>query len=110
MRTNILYGFGELFVVPVEGKRRRGRIRIECGVGANIVGHEFHRRGWNEGPQFDGSDNELGSQQETKIKNSRRSVDSMEDSAWEAAREAEHKAARTSETTPVPAPSTQSQF
>jgi hypothetical protein len=34
--------------------------------------------------QFDESDNELDPQYETKIKNSRRSVDSMRDSAWEA--------------------------
>lgn len=44
--------------------------------------------------------------QEIRIESSRRSVDSMQDSAWEAAEteEAERKPARTSETIPVPAP------
>jgi len=61
----------------------------------------------DEGP---GLITKLGSRQEIKIENSRRSVDSMQDSAgaWEAsaeAEEAERKPARTSETIPVPAPS-----
>lgn len=42
--TNIPYHFGELPVVPVEGKRHRGTVGIKRGVGAYVVRHEFHRR------------------------------------------------------------------
>jgi hypothetical protein len=31
-------------LVPVEGKRSRGTVWIERGVGTNVVGHRFHRR------------------------------------------------------------------
>ena len=79
--------------------------RIERGVGVYVVGYEFHRRHRYKGLHFGRrSDNKLGSLQEIKIENSRRYVDSMRDSAWVATEEAERKAARTNDTTPVTAP------
>ena len=109
--ANIPYRFGELLVVPVERKRHRGAVRIKRGVGAYVVRHEFHRRRWftvrepRRGAFRTGSGKRTAVRStKLKIENSRRSVDSMQDSEGEAEK-AERKLARTSETIPVPAPS-----
>ena len=85
--------------------------RIKRGAGAYVVKREFHRRRWftnraryesPAGAHFGRvSINEPGSQQEITV-NSRRSVDSTEDSEG-LAEQAERKPARTSEMIPVPA-------
>lgn len=109
--SDVLYRLGQL-LVPVERKGSRGTVRIERGVGTYVIGHEFHRRRYeNEKkiwPEFRrGTGKRLGFAAEIGIKNSRRSVDSMQDSSWkpwEVEEVTERKAARASDTIPVPAP------